>query len=149
VDREQAVEVRQPFLGEHVQRERHARRLADPACALAQVGEVLVDVLARRRPEDLGWKPEGPFGLVHDHEFVHDGLEVGDDFDLREGFAIFDVHRALGDGMTDITGTDAARRCRVRGALATSAPGVGPAGDLRPWWPSPCPCACGGGQRRP
>ena len=86
------MEVRQPFLGEQVERERDARGQADAARAFAQLPDVLVGIRVRRRREQLAREPEDALRLVRYHQLVHDLLEVGQHLDLGERFRGFRRH---------------------------------------------------------
>ncbi len=55
---------------------------ADPLRALAQLGDVLVRIGVRCRRQKLTREPEHALGLVHFHQLLHYGLEVGEDLDL-------------------------------------------------------------------
>jgi hypothetical protein len=55
---------------------------------------VVVGIGVRRRGEELGREPQEALGLVCFHQLVHDGLEVGEDFDFRDRFRFGQSHGA-------------------------------------------------------
>jgi hypothetical protein len=89
---EQPVEVRQPLLGEEVEREGDAHGQRDARGAPAQLGEVVVGVGVGRGGEELAREPERPLGLVRVHQRVHHGLEVGEHLDLGERLQLWRLH---------------------------------------------------------
>ena len=99
------MEVRQPFLREQVERDRDARRKADPFRAIAERTQMTVWVRVGRRGQELAREPQETFRLVRLHEIVHHRLEVGENFDLGERFRVLCGHRSLGSssGLTVVS----------------------------------------------
>jgi len=86
------MEMRQPFFGQEVQRQRDARRQADAGGALAQLAQMMIGIGVGSGGKQLAREPEHPLRLMRDHELVHDLLEVGQHLDLGEGFRFLTCH---------------------------------------------------------
>ncbi len=84
---EEPVEVRQPFLGQHVERERRPDRIRDAARLIAQLPGEFVRGAFGLRPEDVGREPEVALALMGLHELADRLFEILEHFDFRCDFA--------------------------------------------------------------
>jgi hypothetical protein len=86
---------------------------------------MVVGVLSRWWLQQLRGKPENPLGLVSRHQLHHEGLEISEDFDLRQGFFFYWIHSIPQTGKSPTQGTKklrkrSAARSPARGAAAVS-----------------------------
>ena len=87
IDGEQAVEMRQALFGEGVDRERRPHGIGNALRARAQVAQVRLAAIALGEAEQVGRHPQHALALVRRHHFAYGGLEILQDFELREEFA--------------------------------------------------------------
>jgi hypothetical protein len=86
------MEVRKPFFGQKVERQRDTRRIADSSRSLSQRLQVMVRIFARWRLQELGGEPQHTLRFVRRHQFVYERLEISEYFDLRECFFFDWIH---------------------------------------------------------
>ena len=86
VDGQEAMEMRQPLLREGVDRQCRPHVERNALRARAQVSQVGLAAVALGEAKQVRRHPQDALALVRGHHFTDDGLEILQDFDLREEF---------------------------------------------------------------
>ena len=88
----------QPLFSEQIESQGDASCVAYSARPLAQVRQVPIGIFVRSRIQNLGRKPEHSLGFVRFHQLFHDGLEIGQNFDLGQRLLFEWVQSSCGRG---------------------------------------------------